>query len=116
MKKAGFIGLGIMGKPMAKNLLKGGCELLVNDLNEAAVKELVELGAKKATLAEIGEQCEVVLTILPNGAIVQNVLFRRKWCLQYIKTRFNCYGYEFCYTGRVQDLCRKIGCHECRIY
>lgn len=50
MKKAGFIGLGIMGKPMAKNLLKGGCELLVNDLNEAAVKELVELGAKKSYL------------------------------------------------------------------
>ncbi|MEI3524684.1 MAG: NAD(P)-binding domain-containing protein [Anaerotignum sp.] len=37
--KAGFIGLGIMGKPMAKNLLKAGCELYVNDLNKDAVAE-----------------------------------------------------------------------------
>ncbi|MGE4585272.1 MAG: NAD(P)-binding domain-containing protein, partial [Sphaerochaeta sp.] len=35
--KIGFIGLGIMGKPMAKNLLKAGYELVVNDINEAAV-------------------------------------------------------------------------------
>ncbi|MGE4585657.1 MAG: NAD(P)-binding domain-containing protein, partial [Sphaerochaeta sp.] len=41
--KIGFIGLGIMGKPMAKNLLKAGYELVVNDINEAAVAELREL-------------------------------------------------------------------------
>ena len=40
MEKTGFIGLGIMGKPMAKNLLKAGVELWVNDLNEKAVEEL----------------------------------------------------------------------------
>jgi len=66
-RMVGFIGLGIMGKPMAKNLVKGGCSLLVNDLNGDAVKEL--------TLKEIGEKCPVIFTILPNGAIVQSVLF-----------------------------------------
>ena len=38
MSKVGFIGLGIMGKPMAKNLIKAGLKLVVSDLNEEAVK------------------------------------------------------------------------------
>lgn len=75
MKKAGFIGLGIMGKPMAENLLKAGVELLVNDLNEEAVKELTLKGAVSKSTAQIGEECEIVFMILPNGEIVQNVLF-----------------------------------------
>jgi 2-hydroxy-3-oxopropionate reductase len=71
----GFIGLGIMGKPMATNLLKKGCPLLVYDINPAAVAELELAGAKAATPAQIGAACEIVFTILPNGAIVQDVLF-----------------------------------------
>ncbi|MDI3537628.1 MAG: 2-hydroxy-3-oxopropionate reductase [Eubacteriaceae bacterium] len=71
----GFIGLGIMGKPMAKNLLSKGVELMVNDLDKDAVAELVSLGAKSGSLSEIGEKCQVIFTILPNGAIVQSVLF-----------------------------------------
>ena len=67
MKKIGFVGLGIMGKPMAKCLLKGGCRLMVNDLDSRAVNELVTLGAISGSLSEIGEQCEVIFTILPNG-------------------------------------------------
>ena len=74
-RMVGFIGLGIMGKPMAKNLVKGGCSLLVNDLNGEAVKELTDMGAQAATLKEIGEKCPVIFTILPNGGIVQSVLF-----------------------------------------
>ncbi len=74
-KLIGFIGLGIMGKPMAKNLIKGGCSLLVNDLNKEAEAELVAAGARAGTLAEIGDQCEVIFTILPNGTIVHQVLF-----------------------------------------
>ncbi len=71
----GFIGLGIMGKPMAKNLRKAGVTLFVSDINEAAVAELEELGAKRASNAEIGAACDVIYTILPNGPIVQAVLF-----------------------------------------
>lgn len=52
----GFIGLGIMGKPMAKNLLKGGyTELLVCNRSQAAVDELISYGAKRATYEEIGK-------------------------------------------------------------
>ena len=59
MSKVGFIGLGIMGRPMAKNLLKGGVELLVCDLNEEAVKEVVDAGAEAGSYAQIGGQCSV---------------------------------------------------------
>ncbi len=52
--KIGFIGLGIMGKPMSKNLIKAGHELTVFDIVESAVKELESMGAKSAPLIEGG--------------------------------------------------------------
>lgn len=70
----GFIGLGIMGKPMAKNLLKAGVALMVYDVNSSAMDEVAAAGAEKGSLSEIGKSCEVIFTILPNGAIVQQVL------------------------------------------
>lgn len=73
--KVGFIGLGIMGKPMAKNLMKAGVELMVSDLNKDAVDEVVKAGAKQGTYAEIGAQCGVIFTIVPNGDIVKSILF-----------------------------------------
>ena len=75
MSKVGFIGLGIMGKPMAKNLLKAGIDLMVCDLNEQAVKEVVDCGAQAASYHEIGENCDIVFLILPNGDISKSVLF-----------------------------------------
>lgn len=75
MSKVGFIGLGIMGKPMAKNLLNAGIDLMVCDLNEQAVKEVVECGAQAASYREIGEKCDIVFLILPNGDISKSVLF-----------------------------------------
>lgn len=72
--KIGLIGLGIMGKPMAKNLLKAGYELVVNDRNQANVEEVVAAGASSASQAEIGETCDVVLTMLPNSPQVKEVM------------------------------------------
>ena len=80
----GFIGLGIMGKPMAKNLLKGGVALMVSDLNKAAVDEVVAAGAVAGSYSEIGEKCDVIITILPNGAIVQSVLFGQGGVAEYL--------------------------------
>ena len=71
--KLGMIGLGIMGKPMAKNLLKAGYDLTVSSFNRAA-DELVACGAKKAGNAQIGESCDVVLTMLPNSPQVKEVM------------------------------------------
>ncbi len=55
--KVGFIGLGIMGKPMSKNLLKAGYELVVFDFNKDAVNEVVGCGAVAANNGkEVAEQ------------------------------------------------------------
>ena len=72
--KIGFIGLGIMGKPMTKNLLKAGYELLVYDINTAAVEEIRAAGAASAaSIAEVGAACEIVITMLPNSPHVKEV-------------------------------------------
>ena len=68
--KAGFIGLGIMGKPMAKNLLKAGCELYVNDLNKDAVAELVAGGAKEGDYETIGKECGTLWWYLGEESII----------------------------------------------
>ncbi len=73
--KLGFIGLGIMGRPMAKNLLKAGVELLAADLNKDAVADVVAAGAKEASYTEIGEQCDRIIIMVPSGAISKSILF-----------------------------------------
>lgn len=73
--KIGFIGLGIMGKPMSKNLLKAGYELVVLDRNTAVQEELAALGAAVVTTPkEVAEQVEVVITMLPNSPQVKEVV------------------------------------------
>jgi 2-hydroxy-3-oxopropionate reductase len=72
--RIGFIGLGIMGKPMSKNLLKAGHELVVSAHNAAAADELVAAGARQAdTAREIAEQVDVIITMLPNSPQVKEV-------------------------------------------
>lgn len=74
--KVGFIGLGIMGKPMSKNVLKAGYDLTVFDHNKLAVEELVNAGAKAASSSkEVAESVDVIITMLPNSPHVKSVLF-----------------------------------------
>lgn len=73
--KIGFVGLGIMGKPMVKNLIKANKDVLVNDLNKEAEKEVEALGAKLVSIEEMARDAEVMITMLPNGAIVKSVLY-----------------------------------------
>ena len=71
----GFIGLGIMGKPMAKNLLKAGYSLTVNDLSKDAVAEVVAAGAKALPSAkEVAAVSDVIITMLPNSPHVKEVV------------------------------------------
>jgi 2-hydroxy-3-oxopropionate reductase len=76
MRRLGFIGLGIMGKPMCKNLLKKtGGPLIVYDINDAPVEELVALGAKRADSAKaVAAESDVILTMLPNSPDVKAVV------------------------------------------
>jgi len=74
MKKIGFIGVGIMGMPMAKNLIDSGYELVVYDVNEDALNEILEYGAeKKNSPKEIAKNCDVMITMLPNSPHVREV-------------------------------------------
>lgn len=74
--KIGFIGLGIMGKPMSKNLVKAGYNVVVFDFNESSIKELVDAGATAASNgAEVASQCEVVITMVPNSPHVRAAVF-----------------------------------------
>ncbi|HAN94767.1 MAG: 2-hydroxy-3-oxopropionate reductase [Limnochordia bacterium] len=76
MRKIGFIGLGLMGRPMALNLLKAGYPLTVYDRNEHKVAALVEAGAQGAkTPREVAEAAEVIVTMLPNSPHVREVVF-----------------------------------------
>ncbi|MGA7279806.1 MAG: 2-hydroxy-3-oxopropionate reductase [Desulfocapsaceae bacterium] len=73
--KIGFIGLGIMGKPMSKNLLKKGYDLVVMDLNKPAVEEVVAAGASSADSPKaVAEQADVIITMLPNSPHVKAVV------------------------------------------
>ncbi len=75
MAKIGFIGLGIMGKPMAKNLVKAGYDLVVYDIAAAAVKELGETGAQAAaSVAEVAQAAGIIFTMLPNSPHVKEVV------------------------------------------
>lgn len=76
MKKTiGFVGLGVMGRPVALNLCKAQVPLLVYDVNSDACAPLIEAGAQYATLKEIGTQCEIILLMVPNGQIVESILW-----------------------------------------
>ena len=75
IKKIGFIGLGIMGKPMASNLLKAGYQLTVYDIRPEPVKELVAAGAAEGRCSEdVARKTKVVITMLPNSPDVKDAV------------------------------------------
>jgi 2-hydroxy-3-oxopropionate reductase len=75
MKNIGFIGLGIMGKPMAVNLLKAGYNLVVYDINPEPVKEVCDAGAKEGgSSQDVASRSEIIITMLPNSPEVRDVV------------------------------------------
>ncbi len=76
MFKVGFIGLGIMGKPMSKNVLKAGYKLTVYDRNQGVLEEMGKLGVQVAANGrEVAEKSDVIITMLPNSPHVASALF-----------------------------------------
>jgi len=74
-RRIGFIGLGIMGLPMAKNLLKAGHELVVYDLSAKRVDELVSAGAAKGeSLGDVAARSGLIITMLPDGPDVEKAV------------------------------------------
>ena len=73
--KIGFIGLGIMGKPMVKNLLKAGHEVLAYDIIAQNIDDVAAAGAKAAaSVADVAKNCKLIITMLPNGPQVKEVV------------------------------------------
>ena len=71
----GFIGLGIMGKPMARNLLAAGYRLVVHNRSQEAVDELMTVGATAAsTPMETAAAAEIIITMLPDSPDVESVI------------------------------------------
>ena len=75
-KRIGYIGLGLMGKPIARNLMKAGYPLVVHNRSQAAVEELIKEGAERADSPRaIAEASDVVFTNLPDTPDVEQVIF-----------------------------------------
>ena len=75
MTKIGFIGLGIMGLPMAKNLVKAGYDIIAYDMLEAPLQNVAQSGAKAASsVVEVAKSADIIITMLPNSPHVQTVV------------------------------------------
>jgi 4-hydroxybutyrate dehydrogenase / sulfolactaldehyde 3-reductase len=75
MERVGFVGLGRMGRPMSSNLCRKGFRLIVHDVNREAVAELESLQSTGAeSVAEVAENSGIIVTMLPNSAVVEQVV------------------------------------------
>lgn len=85
MKTVGFLGLGIMGRPMVQHLLRAGYRVLVYDVVREAIERVVSDGATAATPAELAKAAEFVFLCLPNGEIVKDALFGEQGLSRYLQ-------------------------------
>jgi len=86
MEKIGFIGVGIMGKPMLKNLIDAGYNVVAYDIIEEALNETVEDGADIGTSPKnIAENSDIILTMLPNSPQVKEVVLGKNGVIEGVK-------------------------------
>src|SRR5689334_13615511 len=83
MAQIGFIGLGIMGKPMSRNLIKAGHKLTVHDIVAPAVDEIVSAGATRGnSSADVAGKSEIIITMLPDGPEVEQAILGAQGVLE----------------------------------
>ena len=83
MEKIGFVGLGIMGKPMSKNLLKAGYPLVVYDIVPAPVEELKQAGAEAGTSpSDVASKTNIIITMLPNSPHVKQAVLGKNGIIE----------------------------------
>ena len=81
--KIGFVGIGIMGFPMAKNLIKAGYPLIIYDLNEQALSNMVSEGTDRGeSCAHVAKNCDIIITMLPNSPDVEKVVLGEQGILK----------------------------------
>jgi len=87
--RIGFIGLGVMGRPMARNLLNAGNKLAVYDISPAGVAELAAAGAAAGSSAkDVAERSDVIITMLPDGPDVEKARPWPEWRARRRAARF----------------------------
>lgn len=105
----GFIGLGIMGKPMAKNLLKAGKSVVVFDLAEASTQEAVEAGGIAAlSPGDAARRSEVIITMLPNSPHVRAALCGEEGVLEGLRPGSVVIDMSSIAPGTSRELCRLV--------
>ena len=108
--KIGFIGLGIMGKPMVKNLLKAGHEVVAYDIVAENLQAAVCDGAKAGkNAAAIAAECPVVITMLPNSPHVKAVVMEKDGVLEGAKE-----GLILIDMSSIAPLASKEICEACK--
>jgi len=106
--KVGFIGLGIMGRPMVRNLLKAGYALVVYD-KVAEVDDLVALGAKAGVSnKDVASQCEVIITMLPNSPNVKEAVLGKDGVLEGAKAGTILVDMSSIAPGAAQEICTAV--------
>jgi 2-hydroxy-3-oxopropionate reductase len=104
----GFIGLGIMGRPMAKNLLKAGYALTVYD-KFAQCDDLVALGAKAGTSnKDVAAQSDVIITMLPNSPNVKEAVLGKDGVLDGAKAGTILVDMSSIAPGAAQEICAAV--------
>ena len=86
MAKIGFIGLGIMGKPMAGNLIKGGHTLFLHSRSGVPPELVQESGRACASPREVAQNADIIITMLPDTPDVESVLFSENGVVQGLST------------------------------
>ena len=86
MERIGFIGLGLMGKPMAKNLLKVGYELVLYNRSRGPMEELAKLGAEMAeSPSDLAERSAVIIEMVPDIPDINDVVFSERGVMKGVK-------------------------------
>ncbi len=86
MQKIGFIGIGIMGKPMAKNLINAGYPVVAYDIRKEALEEIISYSAESASSCkETASQCDIIITMLPNSPDVKKVVLGKEGVIEGVK-------------------------------
>lgn len=83
MQKIGFIGIGIMGKPMVKNLIDVNYHLIVYDIRKEVLEEIIAYGAKSSSSCkEVASQCDIIITMLPNSPDVKKAVLAKEGVIE----------------------------------
>jgi len=86
METIGFIGIGIMGKPMASNLIREGYEVMVYDIDKATLESLKKEGAVVCkSISEVSEKAPIIITMLPNSPESEEVIIGEKGIIKFAK-------------------------------